>query len=86
MFSQMSICEAHGKEMFRVLVHDLSANCILEVHSEFRRLWHCYTCWYDDHVNMKLAGSVDQNGDKGSIFTIRIQSASTGKRNEKSQE
>jgi len=33
-----------------------------------------------------LAGSVDQNGDKGSVFTIRIQSASTGKRSEKSQE
>jgi len=33
-----------------------------------------------------LAGSVDQNGDKDFVFTIRIQSASTGKRNEKSQE
>jgi len=42
-----------------------------------------------DMTNMliwNLAGSVDQNGDKDSALTIRIQSASTGKRNENSQE
>jgi len=42
-----------------------------------------------DMMNMliwNLAGSVDQNGDKGSVFTIKIQSLSTDKRNEKSQE
>jgi len=56
MYSQLGTCEAHGKIIFRVLVHDLSANCVLEVRSEFRRLWFCYTRWYDYHVNMKLCG------------------------------
>jgi hypothetical protein len=35
MYSELGICKAHRKKIFGVLVRDLSANCILEVHSEF---------------------------------------------------